>query len=342
MEEKTKIKLSIIIPVYNVEKYIAQCLDSVYAQDIPESEYEVICVNDCSPDSSREIVLARQHNHTNLILIDHEVNKKQGAARNTGLQVARGKYIWYVDSDDIIKENVLKRLLEIADANELEILHFNGSRFNDEGEVRDWDASFPHNTEVITGVDYLNIDYLYDTKHTSSCCKIYLRSFLIEKELYFPEGVSQEDNIHALRALLQTSRFMFKAENIYFYRSHENSTTALSRRNGKKIADMIYACVGCLELIKGYEDQPFFDKVKEHYTLWTVIFKKQILYMPVREKWIFCKILRTFDRKILTEHLQFRDYCTFVYPLTMFWLSALPFAILRPVRVLKRKIKTKL
>jgi glycosyltransferase involved in cell wall biosynthesis len=104
-------KLSIIIPFFNVEKYIAECLESVYNQDIPEEEYEVICVNDCSPDHSRDIVLQYQQKHPNLILIEHEENKMLGAARNTGLRAARGEYVWFIDSDDYIEKNILGKLL---------------------------------------------------------------------------------------------------------------------------------------------------------------------------------------------------------------------------------------
>ena len=105
-------RLSIIIPFYNVEQYIAQCLDSVYDQDIPENEYEVICVNDASPDASVDIVKRYQKEHSNLILIEHDRNKKLGAARNTGRKVAIGKYIWNVDSDDKIAPNCLNNLLK--------------------------------------------------------------------------------------------------------------------------------------------------------------------------------------------------------------------------------------
>ena len=83
----------------------------MYNQDIPEEEYEVICVNDASPDNSREIVKEYQKKHKNLILVEHEVNKKLGAARNTGRSVAKGKYIWNVDSDDMIAPNCLKKML---------------------------------------------------------------------------------------------------------------------------------------------------------------------------------------------------------------------------------------
>lgn len=90
------IRLSIIIPFYNVEKYIAQCLDGVFSQDIPDEEYEVKCMNDGSPDGSRDIVCSYLPHHPNLRLIDHPRNMKLGAARNTGRKVARGNYIWHV------------------------------------------------------------------------------------------------------------------------------------------------------------------------------------------------------------------------------------------------------
>ncbi|GHV57539.1 hypothetical protein FACS1894182_06640 [Bacteroidia bacterium] len=118
------IRLSIIIPFYNIEKYISQCLESVYSQDIPESDYEVICVNDCSPDNSRDIVLEYQQQHDNLILIEHEENKKQGGARNTGLRAARGEYVWFIDSDDYIRPNCIKHLLDTLDKNDLDLVFF--------------------------------------------------------------------------------------------------------------------------------------------------------------------------------------------------------------------------
>jgi len=108
-----------------LEKYIAECLDSVYNQDIPETEYEVICVNDCSPDNSRAIVLEYQKKHSNLRLIEHETNKMLGGARNTGLRAAQGEYIWFVDSDDFVGENIISCLLKYSNDNKLDILNFN-------------------------------------------------------------------------------------------------------------------------------------------------------------------------------------------------------------------------
>ena len=107
------IKLSFIVPFYNVEKYIGACLDSLYAQDIPEEEYEVICVDDCSPDNSKSIVKEYQKQHANLVLIEHPSNKGLGAARNTGIRAARGQYLWFIDSDDMVCSNVLSEIFSM-------------------------------------------------------------------------------------------------------------------------------------------------------------------------------------------------------------------------------------
>lgn len=83
----------------------------MFEQDIHESEYEVICVNDCSPDKLTDVILDYQKLHSNLILIEHEVNRRQGGARNSGMRVAKGKYIWFVDSDDYIERNCFYKLI---------------------------------------------------------------------------------------------------------------------------------------------------------------------------------------------------------------------------------------
>ena len=106
-------KLSIILPCYNVERYIADCLDSIYTQDLTEDEFEVICVNDCSTDGTREVI-ENYASHSNLTLIDHAENLTAGGARNTGIKAAKGEYIWFVDPDDMVKLNCLHELCSFA------------------------------------------------------------------------------------------------------------------------------------------------------------------------------------------------------------------------------------
>ena len=104
------IKVSFVLPCYNVERYIADCLNSIYSQDFPEEDFEVICVNDCSTDGTREVIVHYAEQHSNLNLIDHKENMTAGGARNTGIKVAQGEYIWFVDPDDMIKSEKVRRL----------------------------------------------------------------------------------------------------------------------------------------------------------------------------------------------------------------------------------------
>lgn len=101
--------LSFIVPVYNVEKYLEECLDSLLKQDIPYKEYEIICVNDGSTDRSLEILRRYEEKFPNIRVIDQK-NAGVCVARNTGIDAAQGGYIWFVDSDDRIHSNILAAL----------------------------------------------------------------------------------------------------------------------------------------------------------------------------------------------------------------------------------------
>lgn len=103
-------KLSIVIPVYNVEPFIRGTLDSIYKQGVDESLFEVIAVNDGTPDNSMAIVEMFADAHTNLAIINQK-NQGLSAARNSGIKVAKGDYIWVVDSDDSITENSISQAL---------------------------------------------------------------------------------------------------------------------------------------------------------------------------------------------------------------------------------------
>lgn len=125
-------KLSIIIPVYKVEEYVENCLKSIVAQDIPTDDYEIIVINDGSPDKSKEIILNFQKNQPNLIFIDQE-NQGVSVARNRGLEVAKGDYILFVDPDDTIEENSLRTILQHANEKAIDIMYLGLNSYDEEG-----------------------------------------------------------------------------------------------------------------------------------------------------------------------------------------------------------------
>lgn len=220
-------RLSIIIPFYNVEQYIAQCLDSVFDQDIPLDEYEVICVNDGSPDHSRDIVLDYMKRYPNLRLVEHEHNKKLGAARNTGRKAARGKYIWNVDSDDMIAPNCLGDILQICEKNELDLFLFGLDFYVDGNFRKNTNLVWVENDKVYDGIDFWHEQGIHHISRISPVwTQVYNKSFLDDNKIYSPEINMGEDVPYSYSSILLSKRMMAVNKPYYIYRSNSASLTA--------------------------------------------------------------------------------------------------------------------
>lgn len=237
------IKLSIIVPFYNVEPFIEECIRSLYNQDISWDEYEVICVDDCSPDGSRAIVEQLQNEYPSLRLICHKENKKLGGARNTGLKAAKGKYIWFVDSDDYIYPNVLRTLLDTADKNMLDILQFDNTQ-GEENQTKSIQYS-----AVNKGETYL-FEHLNDwvDKIGGAWKQLFAKDFLYKKQLQFIEDAMYEDTDYLLRAFLMANRVQHVSLYGYHYRINLESITSILV-TPVKLAWQVNLVVRCLSAI---------------------------------------------------------------------------------------------
>jgi glycosyltransferase involved in cell wall biosynthesis len=239
-----KILISIIIPFFNVQKFIGQCLDSVFNQDMPEELYEVICVNDDSPDNSREIVLKFKKKHSNLILLEHEFNKKLGPARNTGRSASRGKYIWNVDSDDMIQPNILSKIINQCESNKLDILIFNFDHLRKEEQKLN--SAYPFiNSEVLNGVDFIKKYCLSNFGEISPIwTQVYNREFLDKYEIFSPPINMGEDVPFTLKSLLLAERIKSITDSCYVYRANELSLTGAIKTspNALKIYENCFVC----------------------------------------------------------------------------------------------------
>lgn len=239
------LRLSFIVPFYGVEQYIEECIRSLYAQDIPQSEYEVICVDDCSPDNSVAVIEDWKLKVENLKLIRHTENKRQGGARNTGLKAAKGKYVWFVDSDDYIMPNVLDKLLTIAETNDLDVLQFDYNR-SSEGIGEE------HITEQIlqNGEEYLFADKSpqWDKRVVGPWRQLIRKQLIEDQQIAFVEGCQYEDTDYMLRVFLNAQRVQYVNMMAYCYRVNEKSTT-LNTICPQKIAWQINQLVRCSLLI---------------------------------------------------------------------------------------------
>lgn len=224
MNENRNIRITFVLPFYNVEKYIVECLDSIYACSLSEDEYEVICVDDCSPDSSYKLVEEYGNFHKNLRIVKHDYNKRLGGGRNTGLSNARGRYIWFIDTDDQVVSEKVQEVLNVAGSNDLDVLSFNFCRFGEDGIEDQYDY---HGSEVMSGPDYVGqiMGKSVITYNGFAWRHIYSTDFLRGKGLLFPENVYWEDTVFVIDAIYRASRTMSVEDVAYRYRKNRASIT---------------------------------------------------------------------------------------------------------------------
>lgn len=236
-------KLSFIIPVYNADCYLVECLDSIYTTSIDERAFEVICVNDCSPDNSREVVLEYQKTHKNLLLIDHAENKKAGGARNTGLLAAKGEYVWFVDADDTIAPNALKTILEVCETNDLDALCFNYALWYSDRKKEE--RVFQKSLRVQNGANFL-MDVFGDgiIYHLGYAVRaVYRRLVLLEHNVRFPEHlIFGEDTTFMAEGVMCGERVMAVDDVLYNYRQEvaTSSSAQLADMKGERIYESIF------------------------------------------------------------------------------------------------------
>ncbi len=206
-------KFSIVVPVYNVEAYLDECLTSLQAQDF--ADFEVICVNDGSTDSSREALSKWESEFPQMRVIDRE-NGGLSAARNTGLAAASGDYIIFVDSDDWVEPTMLAQLAE--ETNGEDMICF-ACRKSDSGAT---DTLAPEQSD---GWSYYNRHALEHRKVPFVCVwqRCYRREFLVENNLRFREGILHEDNEFTPRACLKAKRIKVIPDVLYNYRVRPGS-----------------------------------------------------------------------------------------------------------------------
>ena len=202
------VKISIIIPVYNVEKYLRKCLDSLLKQDLPMDEYEIICVNDGSPDNSKSILEEYQQKYSNIVVL-HQRNQGVSVARNSGLEVAKGDYVFFVDSDDWLHPNVLKSLWETLIKDDLDLL-YPRVEYVDETDAKTGEFVMDSNAiEVLDGFHHQRRGFIVS---------LYKRSFLEQHNIRLIEGIPiAEDALFNIFVHAFAQRCSYTAVPIYNY-----------------------------------------------------------------------------------------------------------------------------
>ena len=227
--------LSIIVPIYNVEKYIRTCIESIYKQGLDEKTFEVILVNNGTQDRSMEVIDDIINQHSNIVVINQE-NQGLSVARNNGLARASGEYVLFVDSDDYLIGNALKPLLDVAINSSVDMVMGKFIKLS-EDQMIDYtpDTAFKSETEtnIMLGeeafTNYLNPRECY------VWCKLYRRFFLLDNHIKFLPGIYFEDIPFTVDCYLKAKKCISMPISFYVYLQHSNSI--VSSINLKKILD---------------------------------------------------------------------------------------------------------
>lgn len=228
--------LSVIIPVYNVEKYLARCLDSILDQELALSQYEIILVNDGSEDNSLAIAQEYQSQYANISIINQE-NQGSSVARNAGRKTAKGHYLYFMDSDDYVERCVFKKLLAIGQQHNLDLIGFDaiGTALSDYKADLDFEyyTNHPEHLKIYDGVSLIS-----NHNFNNGTWWYFIRREVLEQSgIYFEKGIMIEDGIFTAELLLHCKRAVFMKLNIYRYFKNPNSTT--TRKTREHILKMI-------------------------------------------------------------------------------------------------------
>ena len=243
-------KLSIIVPIYNVAPYLRKCVDSLLAQDI--SDYEIILVDDGSPDECPQICDQYAEHYSNIKVI-HQANAGLSAARNSGIKFAHGDYIMFVDSDDYLQPNVLGALMEQVERDNLDVLRFRYQNVRESGEAfapyKDMTNYNDYSSTPTDGLLFLN-------ERMGTQC--YAVQFLVRREIVLQErftpGIYFEDTDWTPRMLLRAERVASTDLVVYNYLWREGSIT-LSQKDITKQRKQLQDKMGLLERLNKWGNQ---------------------------------------------------------------------------------------
>lgn len=222
-------KVSVIVPVYNVEKYLRKCLNSLVNQTM--KNIEIIIVNDGSPDNSEEIIREYKKKYPEKIKVLNQVNQGLSGARNNGLQLATAKYIMFVDSDDYLCEDAVEKVYNKIITEEADFLVFGNNVVDESDNILS--TTFPCENKYESTVEKIIFGNM------CAWNKIYKKSFIENNKINFRVNVWYEDLDYSFKTFVKANKIAFLEENLYNYLIRENSI--MSNQKADKNLEIIDA-----------------------------------------------------------------------------------------------------
>jgi len=266
-------KVSVIVPVYNTEKYIEKCLNSLVNQTL--EDMEIIVVNDGSTDNSENIVNKFIKKYSYKIKYYKKENGGLSDARNFGLNYVSGEYIGFVDSDDYIELSMYEKMYNLAKKEKADIVEC------------DFTWVYPDKTKIDTGIDYKIKEEFFTNSRVMACNKIIKKELI--KDIKFPKGLRYEDVEFFYKLIPNVNKISVLKEPLYYYIQRESSISNLQNERTAEIFTILN------NILEFYKEKNIYDKYKE---------ELEYMYIRFLLGSSFLRMVKIKDKKIRKELLQ--------------------------------------
>lgn len=279
------IKVSVIVPVYNVEKYLEECVDSLISQTL--KDIEILLIDDGSTDFSGNICDRYAQKYENVRVI-HKENEGQGKARNIGLLHVQGKYVYYMDSDDLLDQQALQFLYDEAEKHQLDVILFSAECFSDETDIEFNPAEYKRTkylNEIMPGEELFAKVFSINEYYCSIPMRFYNRKYLVDNKFEFPVDIIHEDELFGFFSLVQSQ----KAEcinNCFYKRRFRKGSTMTGKKAYRSIMGYVYTWEKMAQYYKNTE-----SKYRNIY--WD--FGQNFLKIIVK---LYCELLEKSEKKL--------------------------------------------
>ena len=297
------LRLSVVIPVYNGEKCLPMLIESLLDQDLADEDYELLFIDDGSPDNSVSLIERYSKEYRNIRLVRHGKNLRLASACNTGLDHARGAYIWFVDQDDRIVPNCMGLLLQMAESQKLDLLVFNFRRMNQNGEVKASPKVF-EDTDEMDGVSFLSKyfptnfdDYLLGYRWRA----LFSKEYLLRQGIRFIDGMMYDDTTILFKSIIYANHIASSSGYFYYYCVNDASITYARGKKGERIFEFAF--------LVGNEVTDFAQKVQSINDSWAKILRQRakkyyngfvldLLRTSKKERRRFYELIRAYDEVV--------------------------------------------
>ena len=264
------IKVSVVIPVYKVEKYLPACLDSVLSQSL--QDIEVICIDDASPDRCPEMLDEYAARDARIRVLHLPENHQQGYGRNRGTEMARGKYVYFLDSDDMITQDALEELYVVAEKDELDGIFFDSQVIFESKELEKRNATYitgrkgKYNNCVYSGSELFELFMEQNDWNSYVQRTFWRRNFLLNNKIFSPEHTEHEDEFFTFKGVLLAKRARYIPKD-YFIRRYRDDSVMTRPSHPKDFHGYFVTYCAMVDLVEkiGYTGKGAYARIMHMY-----------------------------------------------------------------------------